>query len=105
MIHVAAVLLSALLFGGMSLFAAGFAAVLFQSLPAASAGQVLRRAFPHFYAFVTGVAALAAGAWWPQDGGRAGVLLLVAATMVCANLGVDLLYGALDPRLRRGGTR
>ena len=32
-------------------------------------------------------------------------LLLVAATMVSANLVVDLLYGALDPRLRRGGSR
>jgi peptide/nickel transport system permease protein len=30
------------------------------------------------------------------------VLLLVAATMVTANLVVDLLYGALDPRLRQG---
>jgi peptide/nickel transport system permease protein len=28
------------------------------------------------------------------------ILLLVAATMVCANLVVDLLYGVLDPRLR-----
>jgi peptide/nickel transport system permease protein len=28
------------------------------------------------------------------------ILLLVAATMVCANLVVDLLYGFLDPRLR-----
>jgi peptide/nickel transport system permease protein len=28
------------------------------------------------------------------------ILLLVAATMVCANLIVDLLYGMLDPRLR-----
>jgi peptide/nickel transport system permease protein len=30
-------------------------------------------------------------------------LLLVASTMVVANLTVDLLYGVLDPRLRRGG--
>ncbi|CAA9216399.1 MAG: ABC transporter, permease protein 1 (cluster 5, nickel/peptides/opines) [uncultured Craurococcus sp.] len=29
------------------------------------------------------------------------ILLLVAATMVTANLVVDLLYGALDPRLRQ----
>ena len=29
------------------------------------------------------------------------ILLLVAATMVAANLVVDLLYGALDPRLRQ----
>jgi peptide/nickel transport system permease protein len=28
------------------------------------------------------------------------ILLLVATTMVCANLLVDLLYGVLDPRLR-----
>jgi peptide/nickel transport system permease protein len=33
------------------------------------------------------------------------ILLLVAATMVTANLVVDLLYGVLDPRLRRGGAR
>jgi peptide/nickel transport system permease protein len=33
------------------------------------------------------------------------ILLLVAATMVTANFVVDLLYGALDPRLRRGGAR
>jgi peptide/nickel transport system permease protein len=31
------------------------------------------------------------------------ILLLVAATMVAANLVVDLLYGMLDPRLRAGG--
>lgn len=29
------------------------------------------------------------------------ILLLVSATMVAANFGVDLLYGVLDPRLRR----
>jgi len=33
------------------------------------------------------------------------VLLLVAMTMVSANLTVDLLYGALDPRLRSGARR
>ncbi len=31
------------------------------------------------------------------------ILLLVATTMVSANLIVDLLYGVLDPRLRGGG--
>jgi peptide/nickel transport system permease protein len=30
------------------------------------------------------------------------ILLLVAITMVSANLIVDLLYGVLDPRLRSG---
>jgi peptide/nickel transport system permease protein len=33
------------------------------------------------------------------------VLLLVAMTMVAANLTVDLLYGALDPRLRTGARK
>jgi peptide/nickel transport system permease protein len=33
------------------------------------------------------------------------ILLLVAATMVTANLVVDLLYGVLDPRLRSGTAR
>lgn len=33
------------------------------------------------------------------------ILLLVAITMVTANLIVDLLYGALDPRLRGAGRR
>ncbi|WP_368417364.1 ABC transporter permease [Falsiroseomonas sp.] len=33
------------------------------------------------------------------------VLLLVAITMVAANLTVDLLYGALDPRLRTGARK
>ena len=33
------------------------------------------------------------------------ILLLVSATMVLSNLGVDLLYGWLDPRLRQGQGR
>ena len=33
------------------------------------------------------------------------ILLLVATTMVCSNLVVDLLYGALDPRLRVAAKR
>lgn len=33
------------------------------------------------------------------------ILLLVAATMVAANLTVDFLYGFLDPRLRQAGSR
>jgi peptide/nickel transport system permease protein len=30
------------------------------------------------------------------------LVLLLAATMVVANLVVDLLYGVLDPRIRTG---
>lgn len=52
MIHAAAVLTTALLFGGMVLYSFGFAAFVFSALPAPVAGATLRRAFPLFYAFV-----------------------------------------------------
>ena len=48
----AALLATALLFGGMVLFSSGFAAFLFSALPPAAAGKALRQAFPHFYLFV-----------------------------------------------------
>lgn len=46
------ILVTALLFGGMSLYSFGFASFLFKALPPQDAGQLLRRAFPHFYSFV-----------------------------------------------------
>lgn len=48
----AALLTSALLFGGMLLFAASFAAFLFKVLPIAEARSLIRKAFPPFYLFV-----------------------------------------------------
>ena len=44
-----ALLTTALLFGGMTLFSFGFAAFLFTSLPAETASPLIRKAFPHFY--------------------------------------------------------
>jgi hypothetical protein len=55
-----ALLTTALLFGGMLLFAAGFATFLFKVLPMAEARVLIRKAFPPFYLFVIGVAAAAA---------------------------------------------
>ena len=46
LIHSLAILSTALLFGGMTLYSFGFAAFLFSAMPAASAGALLRRAFP-----------------------------------------------------------
>jgi hypothetical protein len=60
LIHSLAILSTALLFGGMTLYSFGFAAFLFSAMPAASAGPLLRRAFPWFYLFVIGTSALAA---------------------------------------------
>jgi hypothetical protein len=56
MLSQAAILLTALLFGGMVLYSFGFASFLFSALPADAAGPLLRRAFPHFYVFVIGCA-------------------------------------------------
>jgi hypothetical protein len=54
-----AILSTALLFGGMTLYSFGFAAFLFSALPAASAGTLLRRAFPWFYLFVLATSVVA----------------------------------------------
>lgn len=75
-----AVLSTALLFGGMTLYSFGFAAFLFTALPANTAGAALRRAFPWFYAFVIVTSAVAALLWWPLDAVFAAVMTAVAVT-------------------------
>jgi hypothetical protein len=77
-----AVLSTALLFGGMTLYSFGFAAFLFTALPAKSAGETLRRAFPWFYAFVIATSTAAALLWWPRDAVFAAVMAGVAFTTV-----------------------
>lgn len=77
-----AVLSTALLFGGMTLYSFAFAAFLFKTLPAKTAAQALRRAFPWFYAFVIVTSAAAALLWWPRDGAFAAVMAAVAVTTV-----------------------
>jgi hypothetical protein len=56
----ASLLVTAWLFGGMLLFAAGFAAFLFKVMPVVEARMLIRKAFPPFYLFVIGAAVLAA---------------------------------------------
>ena len=82
MTHSLAVLLTALLFGGMTLYSFGFAAILFTALPAPSAGATLRRAFPWFYVFVVVTAGLAAMLWWSNDAVAAAVMAAVAISTV-----------------------
>lgn len=73
-------ILTALLFGGMTLYSFGFAAFLFTALPAETAGPTIRKAFPHFYTFVIAAAALAAIPAWFADPAAAVALALVALT-------------------------
>ena len=76
----AGLLVTALLFGGAVLYSFGFAAFLFNALPAEIAGPTLRRAFPLFYLFVIGTAILAAGLLYSSDPLAAGLLLVIAVT-------------------------
>ena len=94
-----AVLTTALLFGGMTLYSFGFAAFLFTALPPDVAGATLRRAFPAFYLFVIGVAALAAGLLWPLDAVAAGLMMAIAITTVPSR---QLLMPAINAATDRG---
>lgn len=80
----AALLATAILFGGMVLFSFAFAAFLFSQLPAEQAGSLLRRAFPYFYLWVIALAGVAAVLHLGLDQGSAVWLAGVAATTVPA---------------------
>lgn len=102
MTHALAVLITSLLFGGMTLYSFGFAAFLFHALPAATAGTTLRKAFPWFYAFVIAAAGVAATFWWWHDTVFAIVLATVAITTVPAR---QLLMPAINRATDAGQRR
>ena len=64
----------------MTLYSFGFAAFLFTALPAKTAAEALRRAFPWFYLFVIATAAVATLFWWRHNAAFAGVMAAVAIT-------------------------
>ena len=98
----AALLMTAWLFGGMLLFAMGFASFLFKVLPAAEARLLIRRAFPPFYLFVLVTSAVAALLWWPSDTGSAVLMALVAITTVPARqILMPAINNATDQGLRQ----
>lgn len=77
-----ALLVSALLFGGMVLYSFGFAAFVFSALPAETAGPLIRRAFPHFYMFCLIVAALGGVLAFTQDVIAGWILAAIALSTV-----------------------
>ena len=77
---IAALLITALLFGGMMIFSFGFAAFLFSALPPDVAGQTIRRAFPLFDLFVMVTAVTASALAWRFDAYAAGLLAAIAMT-------------------------
>lgn len=82
MLETVSLLTVALLFGGMTLYAFGFAAVLFAALPVDMVRLTLRRAFPHFYLFVIATAAAGAALLWSQNRDSALLLALIALSTV-----------------------
>lgn len=74
----AALFLSALLFGGMTLYSFGLAPLVFSQLPAETAGRFIRGAFSWYYLFVLGVAAVSAAVLAAIDPLAAGLMALVA---------------------------
>jgi len=90
---IATLLMIALLFGGMFLFSAGFAALLFKYLPPTDARMLIRNTFPPFYLFVifsSGVAALLS---WQTDLFSAGWMTFVMMSAVVAR---QLLMPAIN---------
>ena len=81
-VYIAALLASALLFGGMLLFAASFAAFLFKTLPPAEARVLIRKAFPPFYIFVIVVSGIAAVLAFPSSVLSAIILGLTALSTI-----------------------
>lgn len=82
MLEIAAVLVVALLFGGMTLYSFGFAAFLFTALPMPQARSTIRAAFPHFYLFVLGASVVGAALCMGTDQLSAVLLAVIAVTVV-----------------------
>lgn len=82
MVEITALLVTALLFGGMVLYSFGFAAFLFTALPSDIAGKTIRRGFPLFYLFVLITAALGAVLTWPGNQTSALLMAVVALTTI-----------------------
>ena len=93
MLAITALLITAILFGGMVLYSFGFAAFLFSHLPASDAGMILRKAFPVFDLWCIAVALVAAGLLVFLDTLSAWLVVAIALTTVPAR---QLLMPAIN---------
>lgn len=76
-------LLTAFLFGGMTLYSFGFAAFLLNVLPAETARPVIRKAFPHFYLFVFCVSGIA---------GLGALIISVASSLILGAIALTTVF-------------
>jgi hypothetical protein len=101
-LRIAAILLVALLFGGMLLFSVGFAAFLFKNLPPAEARVLIRKVFPPFYLFVIFSAGLATALFWGVDSFNAALMaFVVLSTLAGRQLLMPAINRATDLGLRK----
>ncbi len=77
-----ALLLSSLLFGGMTLYSFGFAAFVFSALPPDLSGNTIRQAFPHFYIFVLATSAISATLLYFLDPVAAAVMVIISVITI-----------------------
>ena len=99
---IAAILLTAWLFGGMLLFSAGFAAFLFKYLPPTDVRMLLRKVFPPFYLFVIFSSGLAIVLYWSSDEFNAALMAGVMLTTVFAR---QVLMPAINQATDSGNRR
>lgn len=77
-------LLSAVLFGGMTFFSFGFAPVLFKQLPVAQVRPLLRGTFPYYYLVIIVLSALCAAAAFMNSVIAAALLAVICLSTVYA---------------------
>ena len=101
-IHVSALLTSSLLFGGMLLFSASFAAFLFKSLPPSQASVLIRKAFPPFYIFVAATSLIAALLALASSLFSASILALIALSIIpTRQILMPAINAATDAKLKQ----
>ena len=98
-LQMASLLVVACLFGGMFLFSAGFAALLFKYLPPTDARMLIRKAFPPFYLFVIFSSGFAALLSWPADLFSTAWMSFVTLTSLVAR---QLLMPAINSATDKG---
>ena len=100
--RISALLTSSLLFGGMLLFSASFAAFLFKSLPPIEARVLIRKAFPSFYIFVIITSLIAALLALASSLLSASILVLISlSTIPTRQIIMPAINAASDAKLNQ----
>lgn len=92
-----ALLMTAMLFGGMTFFSFGFAPVLFKQLPMDKVRPLLRGTFPYYYLAVIGTSAVATAAALVVSGHATIVLaVILIATIYARQILMPQINAATD---------